>query len=180
MAEGSQTKVCPLCAETIKAVAKLCPFCQTRQGRWVLWAQELFIVACVLVVMGFLIAFATWVFPEDARLEGLSFSNHRSELNVVRVALDRAKKRPEFWLSGFVTNTGTYPWRVHLMEVRFVDEQGHLFDVYHPTIEEPFVVEPGREHSFRVTLGLIAWTNTVALPRVRVQFASDGHLLPKH
>jgi hypothetical protein len=179
MTEGSQTKVCPLCAETIKVVAKICPFCQTRQGRWVLLAQELFILAYAFVAMGFLIALGFWAFPEDERLEGRRFSSHRSELTVVRVALDRGKKRPQFWLSGFVTNTGTYPWRVHQMEVRFVDEQGRLFDVYHPTIEAPFVVEPGREHSFRAALGSITWTNAVALPQVRVQFASDGHLPPK-
>src|SRR6267378_3729589 len=31
MAENEQTKICPLCAETIKAAAKMCPYCRNWQ-----------------------------------------------------------------------------------------------------------------------------------------------------
>jgi hypothetical protein len=179
MTESPQTKVCPLCAETIKAAAKVCPFCQNRQDRWSLWAQDSLPAVVGFFLLGISVLFVLWLFPWQARSEGRSFAGHRSDLKVLPVALDRAKTRPEFWLSGFVTNTGAYPWRVHELEVRFLDGQGHLFDVLHPAVENAFVVEPGREHAFRVKLGTITWTNNAALPQVRVQTASDGHLPPK-
>jgi hypothetical protein len=179
MADGEQIKTCPLCAETIKAAAKVCPFCRSPQSRSALRWQEFAILLAPLFLIGTVAVFFAWLFPEEARSEGRSFARHRAELGVVRVGLDRAKVRPEFWISGFVTNTGTHPWRVHELEVRFIDGQSNLFDVRHASVSGPFIVEPGKEHAFRVGLGTLGWTNPAAFPRVRVQAATDGHLPPK-
>lgn len=173
------TKVCPRCAETIKVAAKVCPFCQSRQGRFACWDRDLAVLLPPLLFLGLAAVVCVWLFPEEAQPDGRNFARHRGELAVVRVTLDRAKARPEFWVSGFVTNTGMFPWRIQELETRFQDGQGNLFDVSHPTVSEPFVVEPGREHAFRVSLGTIAWTNAAAVPQVRVQTATDGHLPPK-
>jgi hypothetical protein len=40
MGDASQTKTCKLCAESIKAAAKVCPFCQAHQGRFALWREQ--------------------------------------------------------------------------------------------------------------------------------------------
>lgn len=178
MEAPSGTKVCPMCAETIKAAAKKCPFCQTRLGRWVRWHPDLLpslTAWCVMVMAG---VFVVWVFPEEATPEGRSFAGHRSELGIRRAALERDKTRPEFWISGSVTNQGSYPWRVCELEVRLSDAQGNLRDVLHPKVNDRFVVEPRHEHAFRVELGTLAWTNFAGVPQVRVQTATDGHRSP--
>jgi hypothetical protein len=41
MGESIHTKVCPACAETIKAAARKCPFCQSNQSLWGNWRGEL-------------------------------------------------------------------------------------------------------------------------------------------
>jgi membrane protein YdbS with pleckstrin-like domain len=179
MGESADTKVCPRCAETIKAAAEVCPHCQSRLARFAWWDRNLAGAAVAVVLLGQAIVVGVWLIPEDARSEGRRYARHRGDLAVVRVALDRAKVRPEFWVSGFVTNTGAFPWRVQELEARFQDVRGNVFDVYHPAVEDPFVVAPGQEHAFRVRLGIVAWTNAATVPQVRVQTATDGHLPPK-
>jgi hypothetical protein len=171
---ASDTKACPMCAETIKAAARKCPFCQTRQGRWILWHQDLVPALGALFLMGISILFVLWLLTEEARPGGRSFARHRADLSVARVALEQSKEGPEFWISGFASNSGASPWRVHELEVRFLDEQGRFFDVRHPSVKDPFVVAPGCEHAFRVRLGTLAWTNAAAVTQVRVQAATDG------
>ena len=120
-----------------------------------------------------------WVFPEDVPSGGRSFARHRDDLRVLRTSLEREKKKPEFWLTGYVTNSGNYPWRVHELELRFLDAQGNLLDVRHPTISDPFVVPPGGEGAFRVELGEVVFTNSGVVHQVRVQRATDGNLPAK-
>jgi hypothetical protein len=171
-----ETKTCAMCAETIKAAAKKCPFCQTRLGRWVRWHVDLVPSLVALCVMAMAVAFLVWVFPEDANPEGRDFAGHRGELGIVGQTLGRDQAGPGFWLSGFVTNQGSYPWRVCKLEVRLLDAQGSLVDVLHPKVNDPFVVEPRHEHAFRVGLGTLPWTNFTGAPQVRVQTARDGRL----
>ena len=59
-----------------------------------------------------------WVFEEKFASKGRNFVRHRSELRVLRTSLEREKKKPEFWLTGYVTNSGNYPWRVRELELR--------------------------------------------------------------
>lgn len=176
MAEGGETKTCPFCAETIKAAAKICPFCQTRLNRWGLWGPELAVVFYVVVLIGFWGLLIKFVFEAAGPFEGRQFARHRNELEVARSHLELAPMGQETWISGFVTNRGPYAWRVQQFEVRFQDDQQTPFDVLHPTVKPSFVVLPGREHAFRVRLGKLAWTNEPRTVVVRVHAAIDGSL----
>jgi hypothetical protein len=174
MAEGEQTKVCPLCAETIKAAAKVCPFCCSKQGRYVLWRQELLIAgsAAVLTILASMaIAF---VAPDEKGVGGRSFAGHQNDLVILNSSLERPGTKPDIWMAGTITNRGEYPWRVHAFEVRFLDEHNNLLDVSHPTIRDSFVVQSRQEHGFRVELGRLAFTNNDIVRQVRVQMATDG------
>ena len=177
MGEVSQTKVCPLCAETIKAQAKLCPYCQTHQGRFTLWREQLGQILAALLLLALLGLACFWAFP-DVPASGRNFARHRDELRVLRPALERAKKRREFWLAGYVTNAGNFPWRVHKLELRFLDAKGNLLDVRHAALSDTFVVSPLGEAAFHVRLGELVFTNSDVVHQVRVQAATDGNLPP--
>jgi hypothetical protein len=175
MGDVSQTKTCPRCAETIKAAAKVCPFCQGRQGRFAFCQEQLALVVSVLLLLVLLGLVCYWALP-DIPESGRKFSRHREDLRVLRTSLQRGKMKPDFWLTGYVTNCGNYPWRVRSLESRFLDAQGNLLDVRHVDVSDPFVVQPRGEDAFRVALGELIFTNSGVVQQVRVQTATDGNL----
>jgi hypothetical protein len=119
------------------------------------------------------------LFPDAFRPEGRGFAPYREQLLVARTSLERDQRKPDFWLSGYVTNTGDYPWRVQELEVRFLEGANKLVDVHHPKIPETFVIQPHQEQAFRVELGRLVFTNSGILTRVRVQTATDGNFPAK-
>lgn len=173
---AASTKVCPCCAETIKAAAKICPFCQSRLSRWALLGQDLGRLAVLLVLAGFALVVFAWLERDSSQPAGRRFVPHRNELIVERASLASKGKATAFWLSGFVSNRGTYPWRVRELEVRFLDRAGNLLDVRHCSVSDPFVVQPGREAAFRVDLGELPPAISQAQVSVRVHQAGDGNL----
>lgn len=127
------------------------------------------------VYIGLLILLAAMLFPDQKGRIELGFGQYRGDLAVDRVAWDRPTSRPEFWVSGFVTNKASRPWRIHELEVRLLDESGKAQDVRHLTIRDPFVVHPGQEHAFRTSFGSVIETNRLSKCRVRVHLGSDGN-----
>jgi hypothetical protein len=172
-------KVCPLCAEPIKAAAKVCPFCRAPQTRLAHWQPYLGLGFSALVLLAFVGLACFLLFPGAFRSEGRSFAPYRAHLVVGRTSLERDQRKPEFWLSGYITNTGDYPWRVQELEVRLMARQGKLVDVCHPAISEMFVVQPHQEQAFRVGLGRLVFTNSGIVAEVRVQAATDGNFPAK-
>ncbi len=175
MGDKSQTKTCPLCAESIKAAAKACPFCQHRQGRFAFWRTQMPVLVSVICLAG-MAALGCYLLLSEIPATGRSFVGHRNELRVLRTSLERDKKKPEFWFTGFVTNTGRYPWRVQELELRFVDAQGRLVDVRRPELSDTFIVLPGGEGAFRARVGEVVFTNVGVIHQTRVQTATDGNL----
>ena len=178
MGDVTETKTCPLCAETIKAPARVCPFCRAHQSRFALWREQLGPVLSVLLLLVLLGLVCFWVLP-DVPASGRNFARHRDDLRVLRSSLEREQKKPEFWLTGYITNSGHFPWRVHELELRFLDAQGNMLDVNHPALSDAFVVPPCGENAFRVRLGALVFTNGWIAHQVRVQRATDGNIPAK-
>ena len=174
MAENEQSKICSFCAEKIKVAAKICPFCRSKQGRYALWRQELSIAGPTTVLIIMAIAVIAWLAPDEKGPGGRSFAGHRNDLVILSTSLDRTGTKPNFWMTGIVTNQGEHPWRVRELEVRFLDDRGNLLDVRHPDIKDSFVVQSRQENGFRVELGGLAFTNQNVTHQVRVQIATDG------
>lgn len=169
----SETKTCPRCAEAIKSAAKVCPHCGLRQGRFAMWRQDLPIAfGCLMMCLP--IVPLLLLLPEEKGVGGRKFSGHRDELLVLETLLDRPGIRPEFYLIGIVTNRSDHAWRVHELEIRFMDAQGKLLDARHHEVRDPFVVLPRHEHGFRAQVGELAFTNSNVSRQVRVQNATDG------
>ena len=127
-------------------------------------------------MLGFVALVCARFFPDAFRPEGRSFAPYREQLLVARTLLERDARKPEFWLSGYITNTGSYPWRVEELEARFMEGEARLVDVRHPDISEKFLIQPHQEQAFRVGLGRLVFTNEGIVARVRVQKATDGTL----
>lgn len=115
--------------------------------------------------------------PDEPTATERRFAHDRDQLRIVRTVWDRegSSAKPEFWLTGYVTNAAPHSWRIHELEVRLLDAQGKIIDVRQASVKPPFVVQPGHEHAFRARFGEIIETNRLAEYRVRVQLASDGN-----
>lgn len=179
MDSDQSVKVCPLCAEPIRAAAKVCPFCRSPQTRLARWLRYLPLGISTLLLVVFVGLACTWLFPDAFHSEGRSFVPYRAELVVARTSLELDPRKSEFWLTGYITNTGRFPWRVRELEVRFMQGETKLVDVRHPDISEAFVVQPNMERAFRVELGHLAFTNRAIVTMVRVYAATDGNLPAK-
>jgi hypothetical protein len=173
MAGEADTKVCPQCAETIRAKAKLCPYCRTRQNRFVHSQNEIILAVIVLSYVTLFAVVCALVGPWAA--SGRNFGPHRDDLQVVRTRMERISNSMYFSLTGYVTNRGKFAWRVEEYEVRFVDADRRLKDADYPDNFDSFVVQPKQEHAFRLKLYEVAYTNSDISEMVRVTKASDGN-----
>jgi hypothetical protein len=217
VSDSTETKVCPVCAETIKVAAKLCPFCQSRQSQFARCRQELGPVIVGLGCLGLLAALCAWILPDEPTDRERNFARHRHELGVIRTVWEystndgttgrrseqfaegsafpaknsvtnkvdsqqsgpespgRRRKKPNLWMTGYVTNKGNRAWRVHELEVRLLDQSGKVMDVCYASPEPSFVVQPHHEHAFRVGLEN---TNAPIASEVRVHISSEGNRPP--
>lgn len=180
MNEAAETKVCPFCAETIKAAARKCPFCNSRVSRHTRIRQELILGLCFLTVFGSFIYIWALTYPEspgDSIFRGRSFGSHRNDLLVKSLAINSEKRTTNAYyynVSGFVTNKGVYPWRVKEIELTISNSQGAV-DIRHEEVKEPFVIQPGAEHAFVFRYETIL-TNSIVSTQARVENARDGTL----
>ena len=180
MNSAAETKICPFCAETIKAAAKKCPFCNSRLPRHARIRQELILGLGCLIVFASFIYICALTYPEspaDSILRGRNFGSHRNDLLVRSLAINSEKRTTNafyYSVSGFVTNKSAYPWRVKEIELTVSNSQGAV-DVRHEEVKEPFVVQPRAEHAFVFRYETIL-TNSIVATQARVENARDGTL----
>ena len=176
MAVNEQTKVCPLCAETIKAAAKVCPFCRTRQSRFTLLKGEFAGIILVLTVFIVIPFSLDWLFGDESDDQSsIAFVIHRNDLSVKDIAWKTAGRNHDYLLTGYITNGGNYSWRIHELEIRVEDAQNNMVDVRHVEFDkdEKFVVQPGQDHAFKTQFET-AMMDVNSKLAVRVQKATDG------
>jgi len=179
MNEAAETKVCPFCAETIKAAAKKCPFCNSRLLCHALLRQELSLGFATLICFAAFVFIGWMAFPEsDDFTQGRSFSRHRRDLAVTGIDViveNRGTNAFYYGVSGFVTNQGAYAWRVKELELTISNNQGAV-DIRHQSLATPFVIQPAQAHAF-VLHCETTLSNPVVRAGARVENALDGDVV---
>jgi|SRR5277367_6650384 len=155
MSETEQTKVCPLCAETIKAVAKVCPHCRYWQKKWSLQnpqtMQSIGAVASLLVITAAVIGLS--IFLNHLIGPKRDFDQYQNQIAVVNseTSFRIAYSNLTVSVVGTVTNQSEFGWRQIGLEAQFFDESGKLIDAIQADGEyRGFDVLPHAEVAFKI------------------------------
>src|SRR5208283_239165 len=95
MAENEPTKVCPLCAETIKAAAKVCPHCRHWQKKWSLQNPQIAVTLYSLVMIVVLIGVGAFVDKMFGPKE--QFAVYRDEIRVINSQFNQRISGSNVW-----------------------------------------------------------------------------------
>jgi hypothetical protein len=133
MADTEQTKVCPLCAETIKVAAKVCPHCRYWQKRWSLQNPQTMqsvgaVLTAVLIFGG--IACVGYFFDYLAGPKR-DFAQYQNQIMVVNseTSFRIANSNLTVSVVGVVTNQSVFGWKDIGIEAQLFDGNGKMIDV---------------------------------------------------
>jgi len=165
------TKTCRMCAETIKAAARLCPYCRTDQR------QSAVIVTIAPWLMGFLLlAFFVGGFSVVYRLftPGRDFAPFRNQFEIVSSSMQFNQNEKGAWVAtvGTIRNNSDYAWKEVQLEARYFDSAGKLIDVGVQTFSD-VVVQQHSESAFRIRTIAGQPTNAYASHKVLVRSGRD-------
>jgi hypothetical protein len=180
MSEDEQTKVCPRCAETIKAAAKVCPHCRRPQKRAIFISEHEAYALGAVLFFGAAMFLALWFFttgrqysPQKYRISVLN-----ADFGVEAASYATNEIITNIIASGVLTNESVYSWKVTGFEVRFLDEAGKTVDVGIGGSEyDDLIVLPHSDHAFHVALHPMKSVPTHAGYKVTVTEASDPNYL---
>jgi hypothetical protein len=128
MADTTETKVCPHCAETIKAAAKVCPHCRLWQKRWLFYNPFVFVGAYTVIMGVFLALIGIEVEQKVAPNE--DFAEFQDKIAVVnsQVSVRNNGTNTVVAVAGVLTNKADLAWKYVGVEVQFLDKSGKAFD----------------------------------------------------
>jgi hypothetical protein len=149
MPDSATTKVCPMCAETIQAVAKVCPHCRHWQSKWTLQNPVWWPILVSLPILALWIATGIWM--KRLMSVGQDFAEYRDTISVIESSMHYSseEKGPTISVIGKLTNSSAFSWKEIQIETCFFDDQGHLIDTISGR-EYEHTVLPKSEIAFRL------------------------------
>ena len=187
MAEADQTaKVCPLCAETIKAAAKVCPHCRYWQKKWSLQDPR---VGVTLYALSFFAAFGCLAAVMDKVFGPKEdFAPYRDEITVVsselshRIAASSCDTNVILYVTvvGTLTNRSAIAWKDVGVEAQFFDPSGKPFDAITVNADEyrGVAILPHGEAAFKIEGRAARAASDYETYKVLVRWAKDAHAWP--
>lgn len=122
MTENGETKVCKRCAETIKAAAKMCPYCGG-----ILSQMENLKIICVMYFFALCLGGASICF-KNTTIQFESFAEHHGEITVLdfHSYVLQSSNGNSVFLIGTLTNSGLIPWDNVKLRAEFLDKAGRV------------------------------------------------------
>lgn len=147
-------KICPYCAEQIKASAKVCPRCQQWLTGCSLRNPTVFIGSVCLC--GLISVFVAHLLFErllqPLRQPGTDFSAYRDSISVIESRMNLEKGEKESWVNvvAVITNKSELAWKEVEMDTRFFNKAGTMIDAQ--TGPQRGTILPHSELAFRIIL----------------------------
>ena len=180
MAETEQTKVCPLCAETIKAAAKVCPHCRHWQKKWSLQnpqtIQSIGAVLTATLIFGGIAGvgcFFDYLFGPKR-----DFVQYQSLVTVVSSETSFRMVSSNLTVSvvGVLTNESDFAWRKIGVEAQFEDGGSKLIDTLEAEGDyRDLEILPHSEASFKIEGHAIHPEQDYRSTKVFVRTGEDIH-----
>jgi hypothetical protein len=178
MAETEQTKVCPLCAETIKAAAKVCPYCRKSQkyGLFLIRQNVYALASAVLLIV---MLGSVLYFYRDAFHRQRDFALDKDKIQVLNFHFDTTLTQyktniveTNIVVLGILTNESEHAWIADHFEIRYFDNANKILGVDDPSLND-FIILPHSDHSFCLNLYHHKAVSHYAACKVKVVSAND-------
>jgi len=179
MTESNETKACPLCAETIKAAAKVCPHCRHWQQRFSLQNPQ--VVGGLWLALWLAVTACLLVFVEKHFGRNQDFADYQDQIAVVSSEFSHRMWGSNLMVTvvGVVTNRTDYSWEEVGFEVRFFDREGKLIDAVVQTGDyQRFAILKHSEEAFRVEGKATRPQEAYVSHKVTVRWAKDAGAWP--
>jgi hypothetical protein len=184
MSENEQTKICPLCAETIKAAAKVCPHCRTWQKKWSLQnpqtAQSVGAIIWLIVIIAVFIGLGC--FLDHVIGPKRDFAPYQNQIGVVNSDVSFRMSGSNLTVSvvGVITNQSEFTWKNVGLEARLFDKDGKLIDVIQASDSSynGVVVLPHSEAGFKIQSKATKNESDYATHKVFIGTAKDFSAWP--
>jgi len=175
MAQIDQTKVCPHCAETIKAAAKVCPHCRYWQNPWSLQNPQILVTIYGIIWIAILGCLAT--FFEKAFGPKEEFATYRNEIGVIQSDFSTRVSGSNLWITvvGTLTNQSNIGWKDIGVEAQFFDRSGKLIDAITVNSSDyrTVTILPHGEAAFRIERTASHPANDYITNKLTVRWAKD-------
>jgi hypothetical protein len=176
MSEPAEIKVCPHCAETIKAAATVCPHCRYWQKKWSLYNPKAITALCMVIGTAYLGVIGA--FFDRAFGPKHDYAKYRDQIVAVDSEVSHQMRSSNLWVTvvGMATNQSDVTWKNVAVEAQFFDKSGKLIDAITADADyRGFTILPHGEAAFKIEGRATQPASIYASHKVFVRTAKDIH-----